>query len=165
MLKLVVPPKTKGRKRNRETEKPLSGLDVDALLHQEKRTKISPNNAVPEFKQSLAHAESIEAITDAVKQMASIIEDQIRHSLGDAYYDRVTEGLGVMREELISYEEPAVYNDLLRQLKEKLLKEELDGDRREVWWLIRKSRLGLIDKHESDRSEVTDEEAKEVSET
>lgn len=95
--------------------------------------------------------------------MSSIIEDQIRHSLGDANYDRVTEGLGVMREELISYEEPAVYNDLLRQLKEKLLKDEFGGDRRELWWLIRRAKLGLIDKQESDRSEVTDEEAKEVS--
>lgn len=94
--------------------------------------------------------------------MTGIIEDQIRHSLGDANYDRVTAGLGVMREELISYEEPGSYNDLLRQLKEKLLKEALGGDRRELWWLIRRSKLGLIDKKQSDRSEVTEEEAKEV---
>lgn len=94
--------------------------------------------------------------------MTAIIEDQIRHSLGDVNYDRVIEGLGVMREELISYEEPASYNDFMRQLKEKLLKEELGGDRRELWWLVRRSKLGLIDKEQSDRSEVTEEEAKEV---
>ncbi|KAI9929275.1 ATP-dependent DNA helicase II subunit 2 [Aspergillus wentii] len=154
-----VPPKAKGRKRARETEKPLSGLDVDALLHQEKRAKISPNNAIPEFKQTLTHADSIEAIGDAVKQMKAIIEDQIKNSLGDANYDRVSEELGVMKEELISYEEPALYNDLLRQLKEKLLKEQLGGDRRELWWLLRRNRLGLIDKEQSDRSEVTEDEA------
>lgn len=160
---LLVPPKAKGRKRTRETEKPLSGLDVEALLHQEKRTKISPNNAIPEFKQSLSHAENVETINDVVKQMTGIIEDQIRHSLGDANYERVTEALGVMREELISYEEPGTYNDFLRELKGKLLGEKLGGDRRELWWLIRRSKLGLIDQHQSDRSEVTEEEAKEVS--
>ncbi|GAQ39282.1 ATP-dependent DNA helicase II subunit 2 [Aspergillus niger] len=155
-----VPPKTKGTKRSRETEKPLSGLDVDALLHQEKRTKISPNNAIPEFKQTLSQAENIDTIKDAVKQMSTIIEDQIRHSLGDVNYPRVAEGLVVMRGELIDYEEPALYNDFLKQLKEKLLKEELGGDRRELWWLLRRSKLGLIDKGESDRSEVEEEEAK-----
>lgn len=94
--------------------------------------------------------------------MTAIIEDQIKNSLGDANYDRVVEGLGVMREELISYEEPALYNDFLKPLKEKLLKEELGGDRRELWWFVRKSKQGLIDQSESDRSEVTRDEAKEV---
>ncbi|PWY91052.1 ATP-dependent DNA helicase II subunit 2 [Aspergillus heteromorphus CBS 117.55] len=154
-----VPPKVKGRKRTREAEKPLSGLDVDALLHQEKRHKISPNNAIPEFKQTLSQAENIDTIKEAVQQMGAIIEDQVKHSLGDANYDRVNEGLGTMREELISYEEPALYNDFLKRLKDRLLKEELGGDRRELWWLIRRSKLGLIDRVQSDRSEVTEEEA------
>ncbi|KAL2868659.1 ATP-dependent DNA helicase 2 subunit KU80 [Aspergillus lucknowensis] len=155
-----VPPKAKGRKRAREPEKPLSGLDVDALLSQEKRVKISPNNAIPEFKQTLALAENIETTKDAVKQMRSIIEDQIRHSLGDANYDRVTEGLGVMREELISYEEPGLYNEFLKDLKEKILKERLGGDRRELWWLVKRSKLGLIDQRQSELSDITEEQAK-----
>ncbi|OJJ79414.1 ATP-dependent DNA helicase 2 subunit KU80 [Aspergillus glaucus CBS 516.65] len=158
-----VPPKTKGRKRTRETEKPLSGLDVDALLHQEKRAKISPTNSIPEFKQTLSHAENVDIISDAVKQMTAIVEEQVKNSLGDANYDRVVESLGVMRDELISYEEPALYNDLLKQLKDRLLKGELGGDRRELWWLIRRSKIGLIDRNQSDRSEVSEDEAKEVS--
>ncbi|KAF5865037.1 ATP-dependent DNA helicase II subunit 2 [Aspergillus alliaceus] len=156
-----VPPKAKGRKRTRETEKPLSGLDVDSLLHQEKRSKISANNAIPEFKQTLAQAENIEAIKDATKQMMVIIEDQIRHSLGDANYDRVIEEMGTMRDELISYEEPTSYNDFLGQLKDKLLQEKLGGDRRELWWLIRRNKLGLVVQRESDQSKVTEAEAKE----
>jgi ATP-dependent DNA helicase 2 subunit 2 len=95
--------------------------------------------------------------------MTSIIEDQIKNSLGDANYDRVIEEMGVMREELISFEEPALYNDFLRQLKDKLLKEELGGDRRELWWLLRRSKLGLISQRESDQSDVSEEQAKEVS--
>jgi ATP-dependent DNA helicase 2 subunit 2 len=159
----LVPPKTKGHKRVRETEKPLSGLDVDALLKQEpKRTKISAENAIPEFKQMLSRADSIEIIHDAVKQMASIIEAQIKHSLGDANYDRVVEGLGTMREELVDYEEPTLYNDYLGALKKKILGEELGGDRKELWWLVRKSKLGLIDQATSDVSKITEDEAKEV---
>ncbi|KAJ9221879.1 hypothetical protein DTO027B5_4632 [Paecilomyces variotii] len=156
-----VPPKAKGRKRNREADKPLSGLDVDALLHKGKRAKISPENAIPEFKQALSATEDIEAVAGVVKQMSTIIEDQIRHSLGDANYDRVIEEVGVMRDELVAYEEPKLYNDFARQLKDKILKEELGGDRRELWWLIRRSKLGLIDKSMSEQSDVSEEEAKE----
>lgn len=160
----LVPPKTKGRKRLREAEKPLSGLDVDALLKQEpRRTKISAENAIPEFKQMLSRADNLDIIHDAVKQMASIIETQITHSLGDANYDRVVEGLGTMREELVDYEEPTLYNDFLGTLKGKILGEELGGDRKELWWLIRKSKLGLIDQATSEVSKVTEDEAKEVS--
>ncbi|KAG0159283.1 hypothetical protein PDIDSM_6805 [Penicillium digitatum] len=153
---------TKGRKRQRETEKPLSGLDVDALLSLEpKRTKISTENAIPEFKQTLSRAENIDAIHDAVQQMAKIIETQITHSLGHSNYDRVIEGLGTMREELVDYEEPVVYNDFVRQLKAKMLREELGGDRRELWWFVRKGKLGLIAKSEVDSSAVEEEEAQE----
>ncbi|TQB70240.1 ATP-dependent DNA helicase II subunit 2 [Monascus purpureus] len=155
-----VSPKAKGRKRTRETEKPLSGLDVDALLHQEKRARISVSNAIPEFKQILSGAEDIETVGDAVKQMTAIIENQIRHSLGDANYDRVIEMLGVMRDELVGYEEPKLFNNFLRQVKEKLLKDELGGDRRELWWLIRRHKLALIDNNMSEQSDVTEEEAK-----
>lgn len=110
----------------------------------------------------MTQAEDLDTIREAAKQLTTIIESQIRHSLGDANYDRVNEGLGVMRDELISYEEPTLYNEFIQQLKEKLLKEELGGDRRELWWLLRKNKLGLIDQRESDQSKVTSAEAKEV---
>jgi ATP-dependent DNA helicase 2 subunit 2 len=111
----------------------------------------------------LSRADSLEIIHDAVKQMTSIIETQIKHSLGDANYDRVVEGLGTLREELVDYEEPTLYNDYLGALKGKILGEELGGDRKELWWLIRKSKLGLIDQVTSEVSKVTEDEAKEVS--
>lgn len=100
---------------------------------------------------------------DAVEQMTGIIETQIKNSLGDANYDRAIELLGVVRDELVDYEEPKLFNGFLRQLKEKLLKEELGGDRSELWWLVRRHRLGLIDKQMSDQSDVDAEEAKKVS--
>jgi len=156
-----VPPKTKGRKRNRQADKPLSGLDVDGLLHHEKRTKISSNNTIPEFKQALVNADNMEGVSEAVNQMGAIIKDQIRNSLGDANYDRVVEELGVMKDELISYEEPGLYNDFLRRLKKTILQNELAGDRRELWWFIRRSNVGLIDKSMSELSNVTEQEARE----
>lgn len=162
LISYIVPPKIKGRKRARDTDKPLSGLDVDDLLHREKRQKISPENAIPEFKQALSITEDIEAVKDIVKQMSTIIEEQVKHSLGDANYGRVIEGLGTMRDELIEFEEPGLYNDYIRSLKPKLLQEELGGDRKELWWLIRKNGVTLIDNRASDRSDVTEGEAKEV---
>lgn len=132
-------------------------------MHREKRQRISPENAIPEFKQALSITEDIEAVKDLVKQMATIIEEQVKHSLGDANYSRVIEGLGTMREELIEFEEPSLYNDYIRTLKQKLLQDELGGDRKELWWLIRKNKVTLIDDKTSDRSDVTEKEAKEVS--
>jgi ATP-dependent DNA helicase 2 subunit 2 len=64
-----------------------------------------------------------------------------------------------MRKELVDYEEPVVYNDFVRQLKAKMLREELGGDRRELWWFVRKGKLGLIAKSEVDSSAVEEEEA------
>ncbi|OAX83857.1 ATP-dependent DNA helicase II subunit 2 [Emergomyces africanus] len=158
-----VPPKAKGRKRDRDTDKPLSGLNVEELLQTEKRVKISVDNAIPEFKQSLVSSRDLDAVKDAVKQMSTIIENQIRHSLGDANYDRAVEGLGTMKEELVAFEEPGLYNDFIRSLKAKVLGNNLGGDRREMWWYIRKNRLGLIDKKLSELSDVTEEEARAVS--
>lgn len=157
-----VPARVKGRKRNRDVDKPLSGLNVDDLFRQQpKRIKISPENAIPEFKQMLARAEDVEDIKDAVKQMSCIVENQIRDSFGDSNYARAVEELGVMRSELVELEEPVLYNEVLRGLKRKIIAEELGGDRREMWWFIRKNRMGVIDKRMSAVSDVTEDEAKE----
>lgn len=162
ILFFLVPPKVKGRKRNREVDKPLSGLNVEDLFRQQpKRVKISPENAIPEFKQMLGRAENVEDIRDAVNQMASIVEKQIKDSFGESNYGRVIEELGVMRSELTELEEPVLYNDVLRDLKRKIMAEELGGDRREMWYLIKRNRMGLIDKRISGISDVTEEEAKE----
>ena len=59
-----------------------------------------------------------------------------------------------MKDELIAYEEPSLYNDFLRHLKRTILQNELAGDRRELWWLIRRSNIGLIEKSMSELSNV-----------
>lgn len=160
-----VPPKVKGRKRNREMDKPLSGLNVEDLFRKEKRTKINPENAIPEFKQALAIADSLDAVKDFVMQMAIIVEDQIRHSFGDSGYAQAVEELSVMRQEMIELEEPGPYNDILRGLKRKIMAEELGGNRKEMWWLVRKSKVGLIDKRALQVSDVTEEEANDFLKT
>jgi ATP-dependent DNA helicase 2 subunit 2 len=158
-----VPPKQKGRKRGRDMEKPLSGLDVESLLGHEKRVKISPENAIPEFKQLLATTEDSGAINEASKQMGTIIENYIRYSTGDSGYGRAIEAIRVMREELNDFEEPRLFNDFMRQLKKHILDGDLDGDRREMWWRIRAGRLGLLDKKTNPMSDVSEDEAKTVS--
>ena len=78
-------------------------------------------------------------------------------------YGKAIEELSVLRVEMIDLEEPGVYNAVLRKLKEKLLKGELGGERKDFWYEVRKNRLGLVDKKASERSEVSEDEAKEVS--
>ncbi|KAM0273442.1 hypothetical protein ACHAPA_001595 [Fusarium lateritium] len=155
-----VPPKVKG-KRGREAVKPISGLDVDALLGEEEKGEISTDNAVPEFKQMLAATEELSDIEEAAKQMGAIISNFVAESFGDAKYQRALECLGVMREELISLEEPGLYNTFMQGLKKKLLGGALGGDRRDFWFKVRWGRLGLIDHKQSEVSEISVEEADE----
>lgn len=154
------------RKRFRgQQEQPKSGLDIAALLSDRSAANnnhISSENAIPEFKQILDAAENIETIHDATRQLGDIIRKWIASSFGDNTYDQAVEAVRVMREECISLEEPGVYNDFVLDLKHKLLKEELQGDRREMWWRIRVNKLGLIEKKTSSASEVDEVEAKKV---
>ncbi|KAJ4169970.1 ATP-dependent DNA helicase yku80 [Fusarium falciforme] len=154
-------PRSKG-KRGREAVKPISGLDVDALLGEEERKEeIDPDNAVPEFKQMLAATEEVAQIEEAAKQMGEIITTFITESFGDAKYARAMECLGVMREELTNLEEPGLYNTFVRDMKKQLLAGDLGGDRRDFWFKVRWSRMGLIDKKQSEASTVSPEEADE----
>lgn len=159
-----VPPKARGKRfGKKEAPKPLSDLDVGALLAQDpkrKQKRIDPRNAIPEFKQLLNHADSHEQLQDACKQLKVIIFDWIRHSVGDSGYGRAVEGVRIMREEMEELEEPGPYNEALRELKEKLLGGQLGGERREMWFLIRSNRLGLIQQKECEGSDITEDAAK-----
>ena len=164
-----VPPKVKGRRRYRDLEKPISGLNVDELFKKENRTTISPDNAIPEFKQIFDSPDEMDKIKSAVKQMSVIIEEWIRSSFGDKNYDRALEALGVMKGELYELEMSQLYNDVLRQLKKKVSAEELGGNRKDFWYKLRIAirdtdqedrSLGLIYKSEHQESaDVTKEEA------
>lgn len=160
-----VPAKVKGRRRYRDVEKPLSGLNVEDLFRKENRSSISSNNAIPEFKQLLASTQDLDAIKDGVMQMSTIVEDLIKTSFGEKNYDRVLEILGALRGEMIEMEEPELYNHALRQIKKKIMAKELGGDRTELWYKIRISKLGLISSDVSNTSEVSREEAESFMRT
>ena len=66
-----------------------------------------------------------------------------------------------MREELVELEEPEIWNVFVRELKKKVLSGDLGGERREIWWELRKNGLGLVDRKVSGLSAVSEEEAKE----
>ncbi|KAF2744802.1 ATP-dependent DNA helicase-like protein II [Sporormia fimetaria CBS 119925] len=158
-----VPPKQKGRgKRRREDrEKPLSGLDIDELLGNPKRVKIDPQKLVPSFKQALSASDDLEVLQEAVNDMGGCIKELITGSVGESAYGRALEAIRVMRDEVTELEEPDMYNGFIRDLKQDLLDGKLGGDRREMWWSIRGSRYGLIDRKRSFASAVTEEEAAE----
>lgn len=158
-----VPPKVKGRgKRNRsEREKPISGLDVDALLGNPMQVKIDPANLVPSFKQALAVTDDLAAIQSAADAMAKEIRSLVKNSVGESAYGRALEAIRVMRDEMTELEEPEMYNSFVREFKTELLGGVLNGDRREMWWRVRGSKYGLIDQKRSLVSDVTDKEADE----
>lgn len=162
-----VPPKVKGRgKRQRsEREKPISGLDIDALLGNPTQVKIDPANLVPSFKQALAVTDDLAAIQSAADAMATEIRRLVHTSVGDSAYGRALEALRVMRDELTELEEPDMYNDFVRAFKAELLSDALNGDRRDLWWRLRGSRYGLIDHKRSLVSGVTEKEADEFYKT
>ncbi|KAI1074338.1 ATP-dependent DNA helicase II subunit 2 [Whalleya microplaca] len=156
-----VPPKAKARREKGNKPQPISGLDVDALLNQpeNKRKKIDPENAIPSFKQMVEYADEDPEIEDAAKQMGTIIRSLITDSFGDSKYDRAVENLSVLRETMVKWEMPELYNSFMRDFKKRLLSGELGGDRRDMWWRIRRDKLGLIDNVLSEPSKVTPEEA------
>lgn len=163
-----VPPKARGRKfgrKGREAEKPLSDLDVNALLAQDpnrQKKRIDSMNAIPEFKQILANSEDIEEIRDVCSQLKRILFDWIKYSTGDSAYGRAIEAIRVMREEVLSMEEPALYNEMLKELKEKILQGDLGGERREMWWRVRVNKLHPISSKETEASDVSEESAKQL---
>lgn len=110
----------------------------------------------------LNSAESVEEIQDAAQQLGRIIETRIKDSFGDVAYARALEEITVMREEMSEMEEPEIYNNFARTLKQKLLSEQLGGNRKDFWWEFRKNRLGLIDNKASDSSKATEEDVKSV---
>ncbi|CAK7263862.1 ATP-dependent DNA helicase yku80 [Sporothrix epigloea] len=172
-----VPPRAKGRaRRDADKNKPISGLDVDALLsgggsssgrgpiikkESDEPSRISPDNAIPEYKQALARTVSVAQIESLTQQMGQITESLIASSTGEVNYPRATENLRVMREELVSLQEPSIYNTFITGLKERLVAEKLGGPRLDMWWAIRLSGLGLITSNESEQSTVSEDAAKE----
>lgn len=153
-----VPPRVKGRARyrDRDAEKPISGLDVDALLKKPSGTqngsgttvtvRIDSKNAIPEFKRLFYAGSNDEHIKEASKQMGEVVQDLVRTSLGESNYDRAIETLRVVRDELLEYEFAELYNEMVKTLKKKVAQKELGGDRRDFWYQVRLGGLGLIDR-------------------
>ena len=110
----------------------------------------------------LDKAEDPSVIEEAARQLSNIIESRIRDNFGYNSDGQVIAELSVLRDEMTEMEEPKIYNDFIAQLKRRLLAEQLGGDRKELWWKIRHSGLGLIEKTSSPQSTVTDDEAKKV---
>lgn len=161
-----VPPKARGKRfgrKGREEPKPLSDLDIGALLAQDSKRKskyIDPKNAIPEFKQIVALTDDIEQLRDACKQLKNIIFDWIRDSVGHSGYGKAIEAIRVFREEILGMDFFHEFNDFMKELKEKALKGELGGDRKEMWHMVRMNRLGLIQKKDLSQSDVTEEAAR-----
>ncbi|KAF2403626.1 ATP-dependent DNA helicase II subunit 2 [Trichodelitschia bisporula] len=160
-----VPPKAKlrGGRNRAPPEKPLSGLDVDALLRSgsaEPRRGISASNAIPEFKQLLERTEDLDGVRDVVRQFGEVAEGYVRDSTGDSGYARAIEALRVMREKVEEFEEPGIWNTWITGFNKKLAGGDLGGDRREMVYLLKVNRLGELEEGvETGEKEADGEEA------
>jgi len=159
-----VPPKAKGR-RARDTARPISGLDVSALLGAPRTEPITRDSAIPAFRRTLAANNDTDAVADAARQMAAVICGLVTDSLGDALYARAVETLAAMRDELIVIDQPRPFNAFARDFRMRLRSGEFGGDRRDFWIMMKRARLGLVTKMECDASSVTAEEAEEFYKT
>lgn len=138
-----IPPKVAGRRKG-DTIKPLSGLDVNSLLGDtDQRARVDPENSIPTFKHLLDNPPNENALQEVAEQMGAIIEKRIQDSFGDLAYDQAIAEMTVMRQELIELEEGVLWNQFIRSLKARLLGNKLGEGRDEMWWQIRKARLGL----------------------
>jgi ATP-dependent DNA helicase 2 subunit 2 len=146
-----VPPRVKGTKRVREQVKPLSELDIDALLGpREKRRKITSENAIPEFKQMMKEPDNLEIIDAAVKELGCIIRDLIKGSQGSSKYDQAISMISVMRSELVLCDEPELFNDFMLDLKKKILTTLEFGNRASFFTRLKENSLGLISSEVND---------------
>lgn len=102
----------------------------------------------------------ISIIESACKQLGNIIRGYIKSSMGDSGYGRAVEAISVMREEALEHEEPGLFNEFMVGLKKELLSGGLGGDRGEMWFSLRRSKLGLIQRRETSNSEVDEDAAK-----
>lgn len=166
-----MPPPARGKRFGRgkkEPPKPISSLDVDDLLRQDEhrsKKRIDPKNAVPEFKQVL-HAASgdmtdIDAVRDACQQLQEIIHTLIKTSVGTMKNKQSLELIRIMREECYDKGVEEIFNDFIRDLKKKLLDGELNGDRTDMWFDIRRDKQGLILKTDDNPGGASKEEVDE----
>lgn len=130
-------------------------MDIESLLGKRQKT-IDPKNAIPDYVRLLSSAPDTSSFKETNDQFLAIIENHITTSLGDQNYERAVEELGVMRREMIEYEEPGMYNEIIDHLFVELENGKLNGDRKEMAYLIRRNRLGRIESNESDMPETSD---------
>ena len=153
----------------------MSDLSIDALLKSRKQDKISPDNAIAEFRQMLNPADGTDnpalLIRETAKQMGDITRELISKDAdgpGKANIDgQVLENITVLRHEMNEYDEPDAYNKFIEVLKKDLLNGSLCNKHRarELWFEIKGRKLGLIDNGFSPMSKVTEEQAHEFLKT
>ena len=123
---------------------------------EEKVDKISSMNPVRDFDKMITDRE-VDRVEDALKQMREIILEFIRHSIQGDVYEKALDCLKAMRKACKDNDEAKVFNDFLKELKDRFS----IGIHKGFYEIIRNSKIGLITKDESFKSNVTKEEANE----
>lgn len=165
LISCTVEERKKGRgKRARDNgPAPISGIDLDDLLSDRKKQKISSKNAIPEFKQMVEKTNDNNVIGDAIRQLGEISRVIIASSsMGGNGYEISLRQIGEMRKTAVDLEVPEPYNEFVLDLKKRLINLELGTERRDFWSLFKRHGFGLITNTEVEFSKTTTDEAKEV---
>ncbi|KAI3393313.1 hypothetical protein diail_4446 [Diaporthe ilicicola] len=130
-------------------------------------TAIDKSNSIPMFKQlvdRIMEDGDKAGLEDAMKSMGEVVRSLIKDSMGDMDYPRAIENIGALREACVGLELPEIYNDFMRDLKQKIFSDALGKRREDMWKTLRvvgRTSLGLITKSELEVSDLTQDEAEQ----
>ncbi|KAI8576665.1 hypothetical protein K450DRAFT_256125 [Umbelopsis ramanniana AG] len=97
-------------------------------------------------------------IEEAVQQMSDRIEQLVKESFADQYFEKAKECLQELREQCKKFEEGVQYNDLCRRLKVLCDPSNPQSQRLDFWKLMIKDNITLLSKDESADVDVSQEE-------
>ncbi|RDD39534.1 X-ray repair cross-complementing protein 5 [Trichoplax sp. H2] len=135
-----------------------STADVDfsiSSLSKENVTEVGTVQPVQDFK-AMINQKDEDRFEEACKQMKSRIWQLVMDSIGSQLFPKAMDCLKALREECVRLGEPAVFNQFLQDMKDKLS----NAFGRDFWLLVVEGEITLISVQESSESDVTVADAK-----
>eukprot|EP01126_Amoeba_proteus_P003565 TRINITY_DN11192_c0_g1_i10.p1 TRINITY_DN11192_c0_g1~~TRINITY_DN11192_c0_g1_i10.p1 ORF type:complete len:623 (+),score=149.93 TRINITY_DN11192_c0_g1_i10:2070-3938(+) len=115
---------------------------------------VGPIHPCEDFK-AMFKRRDIDLVDKAIKEICNLILSFVHESIQKSYYNKAIDCVKTLREGCIMEEESEQFNSFMVQMK----KNFKDKRRHDFWLLLLHKKINLITLHESDDSDVTEEEA------
>ena len=142
---------TKQEEEKREQIKDKKDKDDEAIKD------ISKHHPISDFREMLRNKKE-DLVEKAIHQLKALIIELIKSSNGTTSFSKALELVLVLREGCVQEDEPDLFNDFVRDIKENLCDED---NVRDFLNVLRKEEIALISKAESHQSKVSPDKAKE----